>query len=306
MTNRTVVCWNGSKQADAAAEWALRRAESQGAHAEGNDAEGNTEADGDTVELFDVVDVAQFLGEPMGLKRASSLEEERLSERLYDLADAHPGIQLESHLLAGDPLSLLTEQTRPDTLVVVGTAHRVTPRFTYGWSLGARLATAAAGPVAIVPLEEAAVSQGRSGVTVGIDGSDIGRLALQYAATEAARLGQRLKVVHCWQEPLADDPVVVPSQDFVAYHETVHRELLDHHVRIVAAAHPELHVVPVLLRKNPVAGLRSESADEYMLVVGSRRLDGWRRAWLGSVSHGLVLTLRAPTVVVGAETKAGV
>ncbi|MGA0567396.1 universal stress protein [Rathayibacter sp. KR2-224] len=287
MTSRTVVCWNDSAPADAAAEWALRRAGSGGRR----------------VELFDVVDAADFIDEPLRLERARDLARERLEERRCDLADAYPNARLESHLLVGDPLSLLAEKTRPGTLVVVGTAQRVTPHFTYGWSLGARLASAASGPVAIVPLEEPEVAQGRSGVMVGIDESDISELALRYAAGEAASLGARLKVVHCWQEPLAEDPLVVPSEAFVAYHETVHQELLDHHVRLVKQEHPELHIVPVLLRKHPVTGLRSESDNEFMVVVGSRRLTGWKRAWLGSVSHGLVLTLRAPTVVVGDETE---
>jgi nucleotide-binding universal stress UspA family protein len=287
MTSRTVVCWNDSAAADAAAEWALRRAGS----------------DGGRVELFDVVDDADFIGEPLRLERARDLASERLDERRYDLADAYPRTHLERRLLVGDPLSLLGEQTRPGTLVVVGTTHRVRPNFTFGWSLGARLATGAAGPVAIVPLEEPEIAQGRSGVTVGVDESEISELALRYAAGEAANLGARLKVVHCWQEPLAEDPLVAPNEAFLAYHERMHQELLDHHVRLVKQEHPRLQIVPELLRKHPVAGLRSESENEFMVVVGSRRLTGWKRAWLGSVSHGLVLTLRAPTVVVGDETE---
>jgi nucleotide-binding universal stress UspA family protein len=289
MKDRTVVCWNGSTAADTAVEWAVRRALRTGGR----------------IELFDIVDTSQFIGEPLRLKRASDMEEERLEERRYDLADDNPGLELESHLQAGDPLALLSEQTRPDTLVVVGTAGRVRPHFTYGWSMGAKLAVTAAGPVAIVPAESPEAASTRSGVTVGVDGSPIGQRALGFAATEAATLKQRLKVVHCWQEPLAEDPLVTPSEDFISYHEAVHQELLDYHVQMAQAAHPDLQVVPMLLRMNPLAGLSSESADELMLVVGSRRLTGWRRAWLGSVSHGLVLALRAPTVVVGAETSSG-
>jgi nucleotide-binding universal stress UspA family protein len=44
-----------------------------------------------------------------------------------------------------------------------------------------------------------------------------------------------------------------------------------------------------------------QSEHAFMLVVGSRRLTGWKRAWLGSVSHGLLLDLAAPTAVVGPE-----
>ncbi len=290
MPLRTVLCWDGSNAADTAADWALRRAT----------------AARTTVEVFDVVDLALFLGDEGALERATTAEEGRLAKRVEELAEAHPGTVAGSALLVGDPFELLEEQTQPGTLLVVGTSHRVGPRVRYGWSLGARLATAAAGPVAIVPEEEAADARSRSGVVVGVDGSVIGRLALELAAAEADALRQPLTIVHCWQEPLADEPLVVADEDFVSSQELAHRELLEDHVRSVAEAHPEVSVEGRLLRGNPVTALRVAAERALMLVVGSRRLTGWRRAWLGSVSHGLVLDLAAPTVVVGPETVVGV
>lgn len=286
MPSRTVVCWNGSAASEAALAWALHRSRDAGS----------------TIELFDVVDSALFLGDDNARDRATEQEEDRLDSRVEELRSTHPGAVSGSELLVGDPLDLLTEQTRGDTLVVVGTRHRVGPRFRYGWSLGAQLATAAAGPVAVIPVEEPEAARARSGVVVGVDGSEIGRLALELAAGEAESLGQPLKVVHCWVAPLSEQPLVVPDDEFVSSQKTERRALLDDHVRAVREGHPGLTVTSVLLRQNPISGLRVESEHASMLVVGSRRLTGWKRAWLGSVSHGLLLDLAAPTIVVGDET----
>jgi nucleotide-binding universal stress UspA family protein len=101
---------------------------------------------------------------------------------------------------------------------------------------------------------------------------------------------------------LAEQPLVVPDDEFVTSQESERRELLDDHERTVRDAHPGLAVHSVLLRQNPISGLRLESEHAEMLVVGSRGLTGWKRTWLGSVSHGLILDLAAPTVVVGDGT----
>jgi nucleotide-binding universal stress UspA family protein len=285
MLQRTVACWNGTAAADAAVAWAVRRSHDTGT----------------TVELFDVLERDLFAGDPDALERASVQEEQRFATMLANLAETHPGAVSASALLVGDPLELLRGQTGPETLVVVGTSDRTGPRVRYGWSLGARLAAAARGPVAIVPREDEQRARERSGVVVGIDGSDVGSYASAIAASEADALHQRLTVVHCWQEPLADEPLIVPDDDFIDWQQRAHQELLDAEVQAVRAGHPGLSVTPVLLRRNPVAGLRLASEHANMLVVGSRRLTGWKRAWLGSVSHALVLDLAAPTVVVGPD-----
>lgn len=286
MSDSTVVCWDGSDEAETALAWALRRSRDAGT----------------TVEILDVVDTSLFLGDPRALDRATSEEEDSLAELVGSIDEEHPGALSGHHLVAGDPLQVMSEQTTPGTLVVVGTRRRVGPLVRYGWSTGARLASAAAGPVAIVPDEDRDGGPARSGVVVGVDGSDIGRLALAFAIDEAWSLDQPLHIVHCWQAPLANDPLVVPDDDFVDSQQLEHQVLLDDHVRIAHERRPGLSIRSSLLRRDPIDALRAESGRSRALVVGSRRLVGWKRAWLGSVSHGLVLGLTAPTVVVGPET----
>lgn len=286
MPARTVVCWNGSEAAEAALAWALRRFRASGA----------------AIAIVDVVEYALYLGDSAALDRARSQEQDRLDARTGELDGSDPGAVVSAELLVGDPLELLTGRADGETLLVVGTRHRIGPRVRYGWSLGSRLATAAAGAVAVVPVEEDEAAAERQGVVVGVDGSETGRRALAFAAAEAEKLGASLTIVHCWVAPLAEQPLVVPDDEFVTSQESERRELLDDHERTVRDAHPGLAVHSVLLRQNPISGLRLESEHAEMLVVGSRGLTGWKRTWLGSVSHGLILDLAAPTVVVGDGT----
>lgn len=286
MPARTVVCWNGSEAAEAALAWALRRFRASGA----------------AIAIVDVVEYALYLGDSAALDRARSQEQDRLDARTGELDGSDPGAVVSAELLVGDPLELLTARADGETLLVVGTRHRIGPRVRYGWSLGSRLATAAAGAVAVVPVEEDEAAAERQGVVVGVDGSETGRRALAFAAAEAEKLGASLTIVHCWVAPLAEQPLVVPDDEFVTSQESERRELLDDHERTVRDAHPGLAVHSVLLRQNPISGLRLESEHAAMLVVGSRGLTGWKRTWLGSVSHGLILDLAAPTIVVGDGT----
>ncbi|MGN6426312.1 MAG: universal stress protein [Leifsonia sp.] len=286
MPARTVVCWNGSEAAEAALAWALRRFRASGA----------------AIAIVDVVEYALYLGDSAALDRARSQEQDRLDARTGELDGSDPGAVVSAELLVGDPLELLTARADGETLLVVGTRHRIGPRVRYGWSLGSRLATAAAGAVAVVPVEEDEAAAERQGVVVGVDGSETGRRALAFAAAEAEKLGASLTIVHCWVAPLAEQPLVVPDDEFVTSQESERREMLDDHERTVRDAHPGLAVHSVLLRQNPISGLRLESEHAAMLVVGSRGLTGWKRTWLGSVSHGLILDLAAPTIVVGDGT----
>lgn len=289
MTDRTLVCWNGTDAAEAALGWALRRSRDAGSR----------------LELVDVVDATLFVGDHVALERAIEEEQDRLMARVELLEQTHPAALARHELIVGDPLEMLSLQTVPDTLVVVGTRRRTGPLIRYGWSIGARLATSASGPVAIVPADTAAENGGAgTGVVAGVDGSEISRLALAFAADEAASLELPLTIVHCWQAPLAGEPLVVPDDEFVGSQETAHRELLDEHVRFTRERHPGLAIASSLLRRDPIAGLTAASDGAFMVVVGSRRLTGWKRAWLGSVSHGLALGIPAPTVIVGPETAA--
>ena len=285
MTERTVVCWNGTAAADAALIWAVERNSIRGA----------------VLTVIDVIDSGAYLGNDEALDPAFETQgQELLEARIRQSRAAEPQLEVQSSVLTGDPLDVLFAETSPSTLVVVGTERRTGPRVRFGWSFGARLAAAANGPVAIVP-ETAPDEPRRVGIVVGIDGTRVGDHALDFAAREATRRGEPLTIVHAWLEPLAWHPTAIPDEDFMESTERTRRELLDDRVRTVGTRHAGLTIESVLVHGEPVVALREAARTATTLVVGSRRLGHWKRAWLGSVSHGVILELVSPVIVVCPE-----
>ncbi|GAA1448888.1 universal stress protein [Leifsonia poae] len=284
MTERTVVCWNGSPAADAALSWGSAR---EALH-------------GGTVTVIDVVDAGTYLGDDDAFDRAFEAQEVELEGAIRRVRTTWPNVDVRSAVVKGDPVELLFAETGPNVLVIVGTKRRTAPRARYGWSFGARLAAGASGPVAIVP-QSVPDEPPRTGIVVGVDGTPVGDRALDFAAREASLRGEQLTIVHAWQEPLAWYPTAKPDDDFLEAMRRARRELLDDRVQSISAHYASLTVESMLVHGEPVIALRDAARSASALVVGSRRLGDWKRAWLGSVSHGMILELVSPTIVVGPE-----
>ncbi|MEN0083386.1 MAG: universal stress protein [Leifsonia sp.] len=145
------------------------------------------------------------------------------------MSDEHPGLRVNTHIMAGDRLEELRRFSRPDNLVVVGTGQRSGPRARYHWSLGARLAATARGAVAVVP---ALPEEGRTSVVVGVDGSEVSLKAARFAAREARRLGHELVVVHSWLDPLVSVSGAVSEGPLLGELEEEHKAMLELPARI--------------------------------------------------------------------------
>lgn len=284
MIEKTVVCWNGTESAAAALSWGIQRESAR--HG--------------TVEILEVVDSGSGTDGERVIEQALEGDEDALEVTLEHHRRTSPQVEFTTSLLEGDPIDVLVAQTRPGTLVVVGSDRRASRLARFGWSLGARLAAAAAGPIAIVP-ETVADEPRRVGIVAGIDGTHVGDRALEFAADEASLRGEPLTIVHAWLEPLAWQPESIPADDFVESIQRTHKEMLDERVRLTAERHLDLTIKAVLVRQEPVMALRETAETAIALVVGSRRLGSWKRAWLGSVSHGVILEMVSPIIVIGKD-----
>ncbi|WP_406289431.1 universal stress protein [Embleya sp. NBC_00896] len=112
-------------------------------------------------------------------------------------------------------------------------------------------------------------------IVVGVEHTDAGRLAVVWAADEAARRGLPLRLVHALDWPVgADrDPEVNPHrQTWSGRFRDAGVRALDDARDLVAARHPRLTTDTVLADGTPVAALREHSRDAAMVVLGSRRL----------------------------------
>ena len=283
MSNRTIVGWDGSLEADIALEWAVRRAEQE--------KDGNILVDVEDTSL--PVPGQVITPEMVAVRHASADEQARR------LSDQHPGLRVNTHVVAGDRLEELRRFSRPENLVVVGTGVRRGPRSRYHWSIGARLAATARGAVAIIPdLPDGA----RSTVVVGVDGSEVSLKAARYAAREARRLGQDLVVVHGWLDPLIAVSDMRMEGPLLGELEEEHRRVLDSVVDTLRRANPDLTISSSLVRDQAYYALAEPARSASLLVLGTQQARGIDRFLLGSVSHTMILHIETPTIVVAPES----
>ncbi|SEA50896.1 universal stress protein [Leifsonia sp. 21MFCrub1.1] len=282
MSTNTIVGWDGSLEADVALEWAVRRAE---------------ELD-DGIILVDVEDAGLPVPGQVITPQMVAARHEAADRQAQRLSDEHPGLRVNTHIMAGDRVDELRSFSRPDNLVVVGTGVRRGPRSRYHWSLGARLATTARGAVAIIP---ALPDEARSRVVVGIDGSEVSLKAARYAAREARRLGHELVVAHGWLDPLIAVSDMRMEGPLLGELEEEHRRMLDSVVDSLRSANPDLTISSSLVRDQVYYALAEPARSASLLVLGTQQARGVDRFLLGSVSHTMILHIETPTIVVAPE-----
>ena len=122
-------------------------------------------------------------------------------------------------------------------------------------------------------------------IVVGVDGSQHGDAALEFAAEEASLRGARLLIVCAWQIPMAFGPNTFYVSELL-------KGLGDDAEGIVQAAvararelQPQVACEGKAVEGHPAAALLEEAADAILIVVGSHGHGGFASLLLGSVSH---------------------
>ncbi|WP_225829934.1 universal stress protein [Streptomyces sp. NK08204] len=142
----------------------------------------------------------------------------------------------------------------------------------------------------------------RRPVVAGVDPDPSLRMALAWAADEAARRRLPLRVVHAEGVPTRGYRRREVPPSWEEWNEALHKageQVLDEAVDFVAARQPGVTVDALLAEGDPVWVLREQSRDATAVVVGSRHLSRAQEAF-GSVSVALPVMARAhcPVVVV--------
>jgi nucleotide-binding universal stress UspA family protein len=141
------------------------------------------------------------------------------------------------------------------------------------------------------------------GITVGVDGSDKSRRALEWAIREAGLRGAALTVLAVHQVAAnhwTGAPELYPADQPAT--ETI-RQAAEEAVQKAVGQVGEPAPASVTVRAVsglPAQELVSASADSDMLVVGSRGGGGFSRMLLGSVSSQVVAHAACPVVVIPA------
>ncbi len=142
------------------------------------------------------------------------------------------------------------------------------------------------------------------GIVVGVDGSDAARVAVYWAAHDAAMRNTPLTLVHVVNPILATwQPVPMPAE-FEQWQKEQARIYIDDAVRIVQENSSDDRAVTVnteVLFSATVPTLVDLSKEAEMIVVGCRGSGALSRVLLGSVSTGLVHHAHCPVAVIHDE-----
>ncbi|HVU77855.1 MAG TPA: universal stress protein [Gaiellaceae bacterium] len=139
-------------------------------------------------------------------------------------------------------------------------------------------------------------------IVVGVDGSEGGASALEFAAEEAALRKTPLRIVAAWEIPVAAygagslAPPLDPAT-FDAFREAAEK-VADEAAATVQRLQPSLEVETHVAAGQPAVALIEQGAAADLIVVGRRGLGGFKSLLLGSVSQQVVHHAGCPVVVV--------
>lgn len=231
-------------------------------------------------------------GEEPLLDHATQVTETMLESAAIQARAA--GVAVEKLLERGDPVARLLDVSQRVDLLVLGSDFATGGSRLRGVR-GVRITAAAHCPVVVVPDDDA---EGRSGVVVGVDGSETSEKAVVFAAAEADRLGEPLTAVMTWS------PVPVPfemdyyPEDYLNRMQALSTEALAIALAGLRQDYPDLEVDTVVESGYPAAVIARTALHARLLVVGSHGRGAMARFLLGSTSQALLGQLPTVTAVI--------
>jgi nucleotide-binding universal stress UspA family protein len=145
-------------------------------------------------------------------------------------------------------------------------------------------------------------------IVVGVDGSEGGAAALEFAAGEAAFRGARLRIVSAWHVPaMAYGGEFGPPLDPATWDafRMGAQKVADDALAAVKKLQPSLDAEALAVQGQAADVLLEQVADAALIVVGRRGLGGFRSLLLGSVSQQVVQHATCPVIVVNQQPGAG-
>ncbi|MGK8486903.1 universal stress protein [Nocardia asiatica] len=205
-----------------------------------------------------------------------------------------PGLRVETELSPAHPARLLVERSRSAHLIVLG-AGRGGEMAHFGSTL---LAVTAHGHGDIVVVRDTGSEQRTwttGPVVVGVDGSEVGEVAVAAAFDEASVRGTSLVAVHAATDfhPPAALTGLLPAREF----ETAARQMLAEQLAGWQEKFPDVKVTTKVGVASPRDLLSAWSKSAQLLVVGSRGRGGFRGLLLGSTANFLTRHSHCPVMV---------
>ena len=235
-------------------------------------------------------------------EEAAGPEAEQAALRVLEEArsvalEVDPNLEIVTDSRQGQPVDVFERVSGDAELLVVGSDWHGGNRASRRRLTSLRIAAGSKVPVAVIPDIDVSA---RRGVAVGVDRSRPSDAALAFAADEAVRRNVPLIAVHAWDVAWNTNLEYGYGFDTPATDDLSRaaEALLDEVLEPIMAERPGLQVTKVVIAGDPVEVLGDAADDADLLVVGSHCRGALARFLLGSVSHGILTQLDAPTVVI--------
>lgn len=217
-----------------------------------------------------------------------------LAQAIAEARQTAPDIPVNGEIADGQPATILVNRSPYAALIVLG--HRGLGGFAslLLGSVAVQVSAHAHCPVLIAR----GVDRQGAPVAVGIDGSRLSALAIEFAVEEAARRGSELIAVHAYQLPDGDVTNLPPSTSEADQSHGEHERILTEATAQWRSQYPDLRIVHRPVRRRPAAALIEESNHAGLVVVGARGRGGFAGLVTGSVSHAVLHHAACPVAVV--------
>lgn len=147
------------------------------------------------------------------------------------------------------------------------------------------------------------MSSYKGAVVVGIDGSDVSKGAVAYAAKTAVGHGVGLHIVMAYSIPSAlFAEGVTPPQELLEQFEQQAEPAVQEAMKIARKTAPDVHISGAVAEGNPAQLLIEYSHEAKLIVLGSRGLGALKGVVLGSVSSHVASNACCPVIVTKADT----
>ncbi|MCU1517009.1 MAG: universal stress protein UspA [Pseudarthrobacter sp.] len=240
---------------------------------------------------------------------------EAIAKQALDKVSGY-NIDVDASVENGDASGVLLEMSETAELLVFGTRGRGGFVGRLLGSVSSALPAHAKCPTVTVPLicsdrlgettedRRIKAEQAKSGhqpvenvVVVGVDGSEQARVAVLEAASQAERLGARLRVI-CAVPQYSGSLAWVPApMDRKALFDDI-RVTLEAGMAWLRSHYPHLQMESELKDGSPVDVLVEASRHVELVVVGTRGRGGFTGMLLGSTSDGILHHAKGPVLVV--------
>jgi len=280
-----IVGVDGSPASDAAVAWAARDAATRGTaltlmHADSP----ATPTWAQAAELEDLAGWQEAQGRTI-LENAAKIAR--------DAVDTSSPLQINGELFLSPTVPTLVDRSVDADLIVVGTDGRGALKRGLLGSVSSGLVRHAHCPVGVIHDEHLQIPDlAAAPVLVGIDGST-SDLATAIAFEEASRRGVDLIALHAWSDVDMD---AIPGYDWTPVTEKEDR-LLTEALSGWQERHPDVTVDKRLVSDHAAHALIKTSESAQLVVVGSHGSGAFAGMLLGSVSNGIVQSIRRPVIV---------